>query len=73
MAFGKPLNYYGQIQSNIARSYADYMAGRAYVYNTARMLQLDAVGNRIDTDGVKLYCGEMAKVKKTHRVFRKAT
>ncbi|OQR90241.1 isovaleryl-CoA dehydrogenase [Achlya hypogyna] len=61
VAFGKPLNYYGQIQANIAKSYAEYMAGRAYVYNTARVMKLDAVGNRIDTDGVKLYCGDMAK------------
>ena len=36
VAFGKPLNYYGQIQANIAKSYAEYMAGRAYTYNTAR-------------------------------------
>ena len=27
----------------------------------SRMMKLDAVGNRIDTDGVKLYSGEMAK------------
>ena len=26
-AFGQSLNRFGQIQSNIARSYADYMAG----------------------------------------------
>ncbi|KDO18944.1 hypothetical protein SPRG_21625 [Saprolegnia parasitica CBS 223.65] len=61
VAFGKPLNYYGQIQANIAKSYAEYMAGRAYTYNTARLMKLDAVGNRVDTDGVKLYCGDMAK------------
>lgn len=35
-AFGTPLNNFGQIQKNIAESYAEYMAGRAYVYNTAR-------------------------------------
>ncbi|TMW56251.1 hypothetical protein Poli38472_008899 [Pythium oligandrum] len=61
VAFGQPLNSFGQIQKNIAESYAEYMAGRAYVYNTARQLQLDSVGNRIDTDGVKLYCGDMGK------------
>ncbi|CAH0480835.1 unnamed protein product [Peronospora belbahrii] len=60
-AFGRPLNNFGQIQKNIAESYAEYMAGRAYVYNTARQLKLDSVGNRVDTDGVKLYCGDMAK------------
>lgn len=26
-----------------------------------RHLKLDSVGNRVDTDGVKLYCGDMAK------------
>jgi isovaleryl-CoA dehydrogenase len=87
VAFGSPLNNFGQIQKNIAESYAEYMAGRAYVYNTARyallgyvcygfkyvyfltsflqydhrQLKLDSVGNRVDTDGVKLYCGDMAK------------
>ncbi|KAJ0405668.1 hypothetical protein ATCC90586_004471 [Pythium insidiosum] len=61
VAFGQSLNQFGQIQKNIAESYAEYMAGRTYVYNTARSLQLDSVGNRLDTDGVKLYCGDMAK------------
>jgi len=60
-AFGQPLNRFGQIQKNIAESYAEYMAGRAYVYATAANLQLDSTGNRLDTDGVKLYCGNMAK------------
>lgn len=36
VAFGSPLNSFGQIQKNIAESYAEYMAGRTYVYNTAR-------------------------------------
>ena len=35
-AFGHPLSHYGQIQKNIGESYAEYMAGRAYVYNAAR-------------------------------------
>jgi len=60
-AFGKPLHSFGQIQRHIADSYAEYMAGRAYVYATAANLNLDSSGNRIDSDGVKLYCGTMAK------------
>lgn len=60
-AFGQPLNRFGQIQGYIATSYAEYLAGRSYVYNTARQLQLDSTGNRLDTDGVKLFCGNMAK------------
>jgi len=39
-SFGKPLNNFGQIQRLIAESYASFMAGRAYTYNTA----LNAIG-----------------------------
>lgn len=60
-AFGQPLNRFGQIQRHIAESYAEYMAGRAYVYNTAQNLALDSFGNRTDSDGVKLYCSTMGK------------
>jgi len=60
-AFGKPLRDYGQIQAHIADSYAAYMAGRSYVYNVAASLSLDSAGNRVDSDGVKLYCARMAK------------
>ncbi len=60
-AFGKPLTRFGQIQRHIAESYAEWMAGRCYVYQTAAALDLETHGNRIDSDGVKLYCGTMAK------------
>jgi len=60
-AFGKPLNSFGQIQRHIADSYAEYMAGRCYVYATAARLDLGGSGNRVDSDGVKLYCSTMAK------------
>ncbi len=60
-AFGQPLNRFGQIQRHIAESYAEYMAGRSYVYQVAQNLALDAYGQRIDSDGVKLYCSVMAK------------
>lgn len=61
-AFGEKLSAFGQIQGMIGTSYAEYMAGKSYVYNTARHLQLDAsVGNRVESDGVKLFCGKMAK------------
>jgi len=60
-SFGQPLNKFGQIQRHIAESYAEYMAGRTYVYNTAANLSLESAGNRIDSDGVKLYCASMAK------------
>lgn len=59
-AFGQPINRFGQIQRHITESYAEMMAGRAYVYSTAARLQLDAFGNRADTDGVKLFSSVMA-------------
>jgi isovaleryl-CoA dehydrogenase len=60
-AFGGPIGQFGQIQKAIAESYSDYMAGRAYVYSTAGNLKLSTMGNGLDCDGVKLYCGDMGK------------
>ena len=60
-AFGKPLNEFGQIQKYIADSYAELMACRAWVYDTARKMTLDAYGNRLDSDGVKLVSSTMGK------------
>jgi isovaleryl-CoA dehydrogenase len=60
-AFGQPIRNFGQIQKYIADSYAEYMAGRAYVYATAQAMALDSHGNRLDSDGVKLYCTTMGK------------
>ncbi|MDP2341140.1 MAG: acyl-CoA dehydrogenase family protein [Deltaproteobacteria bacterium] len=60
-AFGKPLNEFGQIQKYIADSYAEFMACRAWVYDTARKMTLDAYGNRLDSDGVKLVSSTMGK------------
>ena len=93
-----------QMQRHIAESYAEYMAGKTYLYQTALNLDLDAAGtcltwqtihppiflgqlprsvtaqcgtrcasvrlcvravdvagNRLDTDGVKLFCTTMGK------------
>lgn len=60
-AFGKPLRDFGQIQRYIARSYAQWKAARAYVYDTARRMDLGKPGNRVDSDGVKLVATTMAK------------
>jgi isovaleryl-CoA dehydrogenase len=60
-SFGHSIRDYGQIQRHIAESYAEYAAGRAYLYSVAGALQLADAGNRIDSDGVKLYCSTMAK------------
>lgn len=60
-AFGKPLSSFGQIQRHIGESYAELMACRAYVYQTARRLQLEGYGMRLDTDGAKLVASTMGK------------
>lgn len=60
-SFGQPLNRFGQIQKHIADGYAKYAAGKAYVYATAAGLDLASAGNRVDSDGVKLFCSTMGK------------
>ena len=60
-AFGQPLHAFGQIQRHIAESYAEYMAGKTYLYSVAGAMDLGAAGNRLETDGVKLYCTTMSK------------
>ncbi len=60
-AFGKPLNFFGQMQRHIAESYAEYKASQAYVYDVARKLDLFKEGQRLDSDGVKLVATTMAK------------
>ena len=60
-AFGQPLHSFGQIQRHIAESYAEYRASACYVYDTARRMRLDAAGNRLDSDGVKLIATTLGK------------
>lgn len=60
-SFGEPLNRFGQIQRHIAESYAKYMAGRSYTYQVAAAMDLDKPGQRLETDGVKLFCSTMGK------------
>jgi len=60
-AFGKSTIEFGQIQKAISESYAEYMAGRSYVYAVANGLDLMSNGNGLDADGVKLYSAKMAK------------
>ena len=60
-AFGKSLYKFGQVQQLLAESYANYMAGKTYVYATANVLDLNSVGNTLNADGTKLYCATMAK------------
>lgn len=61
-AFGKSnLFGFGQVQKHITESYAEYMAGKSYLYGFANGLNLSTHGNGLDADGVKLYCAKMAK------------
>ena len=61
-AFGKPLSHFGQIQRHIAESWAEYRACRAYVYDTARRMELSgSASGRLDSDGVKLITTTLAK------------
>ena len=61
VAFGKEIREFGQIQRHIGESWAEYRAMRAYIYDTARNTDLEKSGNRLDTDGVKLYGTTAAK------------
>ncbi|MCB0411061.1 MAG: acyl-CoA dehydrogenase family protein [Bdellovibrionales bacterium] len=60
-AFGKPLSAFGQIQKYIVDSYAEYMAAKTYVYETARKLDFQKANQRLDSDGVKLFASTMGK------------
>lgn len=60
-SFGKPLYTFGQIQKYIGESYAEFRAAQAYVYETARRLDLYKEGNRLDSDGAKLVATTMGK------------
>ncbi len=59
--FGKPIREHGQIQRHIGESYAELKAARCYVYDTARRLDLDSHGNRVDADGTKLFAARVGK------------
>ncbi len=61
IAFGKAIRDFGQIQRYIGESYAEYMAMKSYIYNTARNMSLDKAGHRLDSDGVKLFSSTTAK------------
>ena len=61
VAFGKPIRSFGQMQRYIGESYAEYRAMRAYIYDTARLLDMNEGGQRLDSDGVKLYATTKAK------------
>lgn len=60
-AFGKSIFEFGQIQKYISESLSEYRAAKCYVYETARRLDLETGGNRLDSDGAKMVASTMAK------------
>jgi len=60
-AFGVQIRSFGQMQRHIGESWAKYRAMRAYVYDTANNIQLGTSGQRLDSDGVKLFATTAAK------------
>ncbi len=60
-AFGVQIRTFGQMQRHIAESWAKYRAMRAYLYDTANNIKLGTAGQRLDSDGVKLFATTAAK------------
>ena len=60
-AFGVQIRSFGQMQRHIAESWAKYRAMRAYIYDTANNIKLGSAGQRLDSDGVKLFATTAAK------------
>jgi len=60
-AFKTQIRNFGQMQRYIGESWAKYRAMRAYVYDTANNMSLGKAGQRLDSDGVKLFTSTAAK------------
>ena len=60
-AFKTQIRDFGQMQRYIGESWAKYRAMRAYVYDTANSLSIGTAGQRLDSDGVKLFTTTAAK------------
>jgi len=60
-AFGQSIRDFGQIQRYIGDSWAKYRAMRAYIYDTANNYTIGSSGQRLDSDGVKLFASVGAK------------
>jgi isovaleryl-CoA dehydrogenase len=59
--FGVPIREHGQIQRYLAEGFAEFRAARAFVYDTARRIDLTATGQRVAADAAKLFTAQMAK------------
>ena len=60
VAFGSPINRFGQIQAFIGDTYAETEAARALIYNVARNVGPDQ-RNRLGSDAAKLFAAPVGK------------
>jgi isovaleryl-CoA dehydrogenase len=60
VAFGQPINRFGQIQRYIGNSYARTEAARCFIYQVARNVSADT-RNRIGSDACKLFAAPVGK------------
>ncbi len=60
-SFGVPIREHGQVQRYIAESFAEFRAARVLVYETARRMDLSAVGQRVNADAAKLFASQVGK------------
>jgi isovaleryl-CoA dehydrogenase len=60
VAFGQPINRFGQIQRFIGEAYAETEAARALIYNVARSVGHDKK-NRLGSDAAKLFAAPVGK------------
>jgi isovaleryl-CoA dehydrogenase len=60
-AFKTQIRNFGQMQRYIGESWSKYRAMRAYIYDTANNMSLGTEGQRLDSDGVKLFASTAAK------------
>ena len=60
VAFGQPINQFGQIQRYIGEAYADTEAARALIYSVAHQIGPDR-RNRLGSDAAKLFAAPVGK------------
>jgi isovaleryl-CoA dehydrogenase len=59
--FGVPIREHGQIQRYLAEGFAEWRSARAFVYDTARRIDLGKAGQRVDADAAKLVAAQVGK------------
>jgi isovaleryl-CoA dehydrogenase len=59
--FGVPIREHGQIQRYVAEGFAEWRSARAFVYDTARQIDLGKAGQRVAADAAKLVAAQVGK------------